>query len=265
MKIKHKGKIHPSPFSSAPLPSPCTRDVLSVLKLLPAAVLALASVLSLEDREVLAYMITRSLDSSNLPSLNLESSNGRKRSSKKQPSGGGGGGGPHKPSVFVCDCFDCYTSYWLRWDSSPNGELIHQVIEAFEEHLATGEASSKRAGRGKRREKPGRRVASLNEPAPAQSENSTTDPSAVEEPLAVVSTENEVQPVTSLEAEEAAAVEAVAEIEEDVSCVEEPELEVAAATVPAPGSHHKGLAWKVLPSVMGLLNSRLWNLWSTNV
>lgn len=30
-------------------------------------------------------------------------------------------------------------------------------------------------------------------------------------------------------------------------------------------SNHKGLARKVLPDVLGLLNSRLWSLWSPNV
>ncbi|GAB4828586.1 hypothetical protein Ancab_018246 [Ancistrocladus abbreviatus] len=50
----------------------------------------------------------------------------------------------------------CRKGYWIRWDSSPNRELIHQAIEAFEEHLATGELQSlsKMAnGRGKRRER----------------------------------------------------------------------------------------------------------------
>ncbi|KAJ6713716.1 F12F1.11-RELATED [Salix viminalis] len=110
MKIKNKGKVYPSPSSSSSSSSVGgngDRDVLSVFKLLPAAILALASVLSLEDREVLAYMITR--------------------------------------------------SYWFRWDSSPNRELIHQVIEAFEEHLASGEMSRKHT-RGKRRDKAGRRA-----------------------------------------------------------------------------------------------------------
>ena len=62
MKIKNKGKVYPSPSSSSSssLAIPCHSDgdFLSVLKLLPTAILALASVLSLEDREVLAYMIT---------------------------------------------------------------------------------------------------------------------------------------------------------------------------------------------------------------
>ena len=65
MKIKNKGKVYPSPSSSSSSSSaiPCHSDgdFLSVLKLLPAAILALASVLSLEDREILAYMITRSM------------------------------------------------------------------------------------------------------------------------------------------------------------------------------------------------------------
>ena len=38
---------------------------------------------------------------------------------------------------------------------------------------------------------------------------------------------------------------------------------VAAATTN--NNHHKGLARKVLPDVLGLFNSRLWNLWGPNV
>lgn len=278
MKIKHKGKVYPSPSSSsssssASSPPLCNRDVLSVMKLLPAAILALASVLSLEDREVLAYMIMRSLDSSNLSAINLESSKGGKKSSKKQLGGGGGGGGAHKPPVFECDCFDCYTSYWLRWDCSPNRELIHQVIEAFEEHLTTGEASSKRTGRGKRREKPGRGAAQPDPaPAPTQPEHLAPDPiglreaevvstaAELEEPCGAVSTEKEAVPVTSPEAEEAA-TESMAQVEEAVDRGETPQLGAVAA---AGGTHHKGLARKVLPDVLGLLNSRLWSLWSPN-
>lgn len=246
------------------------------MKLLPAAILALVSVLSLEDREVLAYMITRSLDSSNLSSFNFERSKGSKRSSKKQPGGGGGRGGSHKPPVFGCDCFGCYTSYWLRWDSSPNRELIHQVIEAFEEHLTTGEATTKRTARGKRREKPGRRGAARPEPAPptpapTQSDYVVPDHSglrgaeavntAAEEPRDASTTGNEAVHVTSPEAEEEA-VEAAAGKAEAVDCGGTPELTMVAA---GSGSHHKGLARKVLPDVLGLLNSRLWKLWSPNV
>ena len=56
--------------------------------------------------------------------------------------------------MFECNCFDCYTSYWFKWDSSPNRKLIHQAIEVFEDHLAHGKKSKKVNGRGKRRDKP---------------------------------------------------------------------------------------------------------------
>ncbi|KAA8528949.1 hypothetical protein F0562_033563 [Nyssa sinensis] len=102
MKMRSKGKVYPSPSSSSSVPS-CSadRDALSVLKLLPAAILALASVLSLEDRQVLAYMITRSMRSANPPSIVED-----KKKNKKPNT--------HKPPVFDCGCFDCYRSYWFR-------------------------------------------------------------------------------------------------------------------------------------------------------
>ena len=64
----------------------------------------------------------------------------------------------HKPPMFECNCFDCYTSYWFKWDSSPNRELIHQDIEVFQDHLAHDEKLKKVNGRGKRRDKPTCRV-----------------------------------------------------------------------------------------------------------
>ncbi|XP_059635382.1 uncharacterized protein LOC132277548 [Cornus florida] len=87
----------------------------------------LASVLSLEDREVLAYMITRSMMMSTLNSSSISANDKKKKNFDT-----------HKPPVFDCGCFDYYTSYWFQWDSSPNRELIHQAIEAFVEHLANG-------------------------------------------------------------------------------------------------------------------------------
>ncbi|XP_074567096.1 uncharacterized protein LOC141823747 [Curcuma longa] len=59
-----------------------------------------------------------------------------------------GSGAAHRP-LLDCGCFDCYTSFWSRWDASPDRELIHQAIEAFEEHLASAEKRG--AGRGARR------------------------------------------------------------------------------------------------------------------
>ncbi|KAF2292918.1 hypothetical protein GH714_029842 [Hevea brasiliensis] len=138
-------------------------DVFSVLKLLPAAILTLASVLSLEDREVLAYMITRSLKTTTNSNPNNPSSisqDSKRKSSKKLSNASSSSTTAtinHKSPIFDCDCFDCYTSYWFRWDSSPNRELLHQVIEAFDEHLTNGEQSRK-SYRGKRRDKAGRQI-----------------------------------------------------------------------------------------------------------
>ncbi|KAK2968514.1 hypothetical protein RJ640_027564 [Escallonia rubra] len=134
MKVRNKGKVHPSPSSSsAPPPSPPNAEAFFVMNFLPAAILALVSILSLQDREVLAYMITRSMKSTNPATVFDE----KKKTEKKS-------GMPHKPSVFDCECFDCYTSYWFWWDSSPNHELIHQAVEAFEDHLSNGEDKSGR-------------------------------------------------------------------------------------------------------------------------
>ncbi|KAJ6307682.1 hypothetical protein OIU76_017472 [Salix suchowensis] len=130
MKIKNKGKVYPSPSSSSSSSSVGDngdRDVLSVFKLLPAAILALASVLSLED----------------------------------QATGSGG-------------------------TLLPNRELIHQVIEAFEEHLASGEMSRKHT-RGKRRDKAGRRAG----------EKSVLDNPGQPEMLPVPETSNSTTPESS--------------------------------------------------------------------
>ncbi|KAI5600878.1 hypothetical protein BDE02_01G054400 [Populus trichocarpa] len=277
MKIKNKGKVYPSPSSSSSsVGDNGDRDVLSVLKLLPAAILALASVLSLEDREVLAYMITRSLKTTttNNPSPSLQDS--KKKSSKKPQNNNNSQRSNHIAPIFDCDCFDCYISYWFRWDSSPNRELIHQVIEAFEEHLTSDEMSRKHT-RGKRRDKAGRRVG----------EKSVLDVPGQPEMLPVLETSNTTSHESSSSCSVADVVnvnvgcpdnglspEKVAEREEMEECVklydEVPEEVVVAETAAAAHgvavcSHHKGLARKVLPDVLGLLNSRLWNLWSPNV
>nr|GMD08937.1 neurogenic protein mastermind [Ipomoea batatas] len=38
-------------------------------------------------------------------------------------------------------------SYWVRWDSSPNRQLIHEIIDAYEESL---QAQSKKMVKNKR-------------------------------------------------------------------------------------------------------------------
>lgn len=45
---------------------------------------------------------------------------------------GGVHGGADHLSSFNCYCFSCYMSYWVKWDSSPNHQLIHEIIDAFE-------------------------------------------------------------------------------------------------------------------------------------
>ncbi|KAJ7945576.1 ATP-dependent tryptophan/phenylalanine/tyrosine adenylase, partial [Quillaja saponaria] len=157
MKIKNKGKVHPSPSSSSSsfssssaIPYPSNGDFLSVLNLLPAAILVLTSVLSIQDREVLAYMITRSMNTTS-PSSFIQTS--RKKSSNKNNHT------THNTPCFDCGCFDCYTSYWFRWDSSPNREFIHLAIEAFEDHLTNGEIPKKNSSKGKKKERMARRTA----------------------------------------------------------------------------------------------------------
>ncbi|GMJ13306.1 hypothetical protein like AT5G13090 [Hibiscus trionum] len=271
MKLKNKGKVYPSPspssFSSG-------EDHLSILNLLPAAILVLASVLSVEDREVLAYMITRSLKTTTTttnPSLISPDPSSDKRSSKKHPppptaaklAYKGGGSSSHKPHVFDCDCFDCYISYWFRWDSSPSRELIHQVIEAFEDHLTNGESlkPSKKNARLKRRDTNGERVARIPDdpvvdiPGHPGQEVPVLKSSTEEAPViadGVISTEKNVE-------EEPAEV---VEITEDFLVPEDADVEVR---TPPATSGHKGLARKVLPDILGLLNSRLWGLWNPNV
>lgn len=145
-KLYRRGTVHPSP--------PIVSDHLSFL---PATILALAAALSLEDREVLAYLISYS-NSNNNSSVNLSSapSNGPRKtttannsSSRKSTAAksGSGSGGDH-PARFNCNCFRCYTSYWVRWDESPNRELIHEIIDAFEDGLLaqSGSGSSKATG-----------------------------------------------------------------------------------------------------------------------
>ncbi|MCL7022422.1 hypothetical protein MKW94_009525 [Papaver nudicaule] len=112
-----KGKIHPSPHHFS-----------DQLAFLPAAIFTLTLTLSPEDREVLAYLISCS---GNLTSFS---------SNRKKNYGGGGGGfgsnggglTEHSTS-FNCECFRCYTSFWVRWDCSPNRQLIHEIIDAYED------------------------------------------------------------------------------------------------------------------------------------
>ncbi|KAI3452570.1 hypothetical protein Pfo_009234 [Paulownia fortunei] len=259
MKMRNKGKVHPFTSSSSSSSSSSSytpnEDSFSVLKLLPAAIFTLVSVISLEDREVLAYMITRSLKSTN-PSF--FPAKDKKKCPKKQSFDFHG---HNSPALFDCDCFDCYTSFWFRWDSSPNRELIHQAIEAFEEHLNNGEREQfKRSGNGKnkRKEKMGRRKGEKMSADGVVLEISTVGPAKKQESLVVASLEKDV---ATAEADNMEPGCREREEEEE----EEEEEDVAASPASVVVHNHKGLVRKVLSDVMGIFNSRLWSFWSPNV
>lgn len=128
MKKLYQGKgrrVHPAPSADA-----------AAAVVLPAAVLALASALTAEEQEVLAYL--------------LSSAGGRPRRPRR---------GPHPPEM-GCACFGCYKSFWARWDASPNRHLIHRIIDAVEE--GGGGAAPRRPSRRRRR---GRRNGDADEDA----------------------------------------------------------------------------------------------------
>ncbi|XP_021286921.1 uncharacterized protein LOC110418502 [Herrania umbratica] len=236
MKVKKKGAVYP-PLSSPSSPV-CYRDPNSVLKLLPVAILTLALPLPPQDQEVLAYMITRSIISTTNPStFNHQSKNKCKKG---------------KAPLFQCGCFDCYTRFWHRWDSSPNRDLIHQVIEAFEDHLLQNEVSKKhnKAARKKDKEIYESNVVSVNALHREQSQDSE-----------ISMVENEAL----AEAENGGGRggpehEGEGNVDDEVTG----NLEMEVVTV-ATGASHKGLARKVLPDVVGLFNSRLWSLWGPSI
>ncbi|KAG7555079.1 hypothetical protein ISN44_As11g012640 [Arabidopsis suecica] len=274
MKMKKKGKVYPSPpppssssSSSANHLNEDDDDSLSVLKLLPATILVLVSVLSAEEREVLAYLITRGTTISDRGNSSSKNNKTKKKSNNKSTKN-------HKPPVFDCECFDCYTNYWFRWDSSPNRELIHEIIEAFENHhLTSGEqnsASRNKSKRGKKKEKPGRRVTDSdnnNKPGIRVSDDDDKDSKPVVEPMTetTVSESSHVSSPDRLSEAEVAEGEPEDEIVEEE---EEEEEELAVVVFPAAArssvSGHKGLARKVLPDVLGLFNSNFWRLWNPN-
>ncbi|XP_050370072.1 uncharacterized protein LOC126788149 [Argentina anserina] len=131
-KLYRRGTVHPSP--------PIVSDHLSFL---PVTILALAAALSLEDREVLAYLISSShLNTNNNNSLPSSPSSRKTTAANNRKSSAAKGGGGDHPARFNCSCFRCYTSYWARWDESPNRELIHEIIDAFEDGLPSSQSGS---------------------------------------------------------------------------------------------------------------------------
>ncbi|KAI6704600.1 hypothetical protein NL676_007562 [Syzygium grande] len=124
-------KLYRRSVTVHPSPPPPISDHSHLLSLLPAAILALTAALSPQDREVLAYLISGN---------NGYFSNSRGKSK---------GGNCDHPPCFTCDCFRCYMSYWVRWDSSPNRQLIHEIIDAFEDGLVLKNKNNHRSVKGK--------------------------------------------------------------------------------------------------------------------
>ncbi|KAF8111104.1 hypothetical protein N665_0076s0103 [Sinapis alba] len=139
-KLYKKGTVHPSPQ---------IKSDDQLLSLLPVAIFSLAAVLLPEDREVLAYLIsTASYSSDRDPTSRLNKTSPRKTSHLDN----------HSP-LFHCDCFSCYTSYWVRWDSSPSRKLIHEIIDAYEDSLEKKNQTKRKknvARKKDRRKRPGK-------------------------------------------------------------------------------------------------------------
>ncbi|CAK8564430.1 unnamed protein product [Lathyrus sativus] len=177
-KLYRKGTVHPS---SPP-------SVSEQFSFLPATILTLIVALSPEDKEVLAYLISCSSSSSSF----YKNPN---RKTKETV------GGKHLP-LFHCNCFHCYMSYWIRWNSSPNHQLIHTIINDFEDFLSQTE--------NKRKEKKNRKASNNNHINNKSSESnrsklesvteSTTSGSGSDSDIVVVS--KEIDFVDSVEVED---------------------------------------------------------------
>ncbi|KAM0934890.1 hypothetical protein DsansV1_C30g0215301 [Dioscorea sansibarensis] len=222
-----KGKIHPSPGAASP--GSASGDAIKVLRLLPAAILALTAVMRNEDKEVLAYLMTRSMSGS------VAAGGEERRRCRRSLSGGA-----HRPAL-DCGCFECYTSFWSRWDCSPNRELIHQVIEAFEEHLASSERAGVRPRRRDRAEKKGKRAKEKEKDKEKELEMKKMEDVVVE---TAVSFGDESSAVANEDEKDG-------ENKEASPAVIGSEVEAA-----VDGEKRRGWA-----DVMGLFNSRLWSLW----
>ncbi|KAJ6875845.1 hypothetical protein NC652_035273 [Populus alba x Populus x berolinensis] len=256
MKVERKGKAYLSQPSASSSSRFSYKDPDSVLKLLPVTILALALSLPNQDREVLAYLIARSIFVTTAPDpSSLITQHPKNKCKTKRTASKNDKYCDQKVPSFQCGCFDCYTRFWYRWDSSPNRDFIHQVIEPFEEHLVQKIESSKKHSRGKKKGK----VLMMGH---FESDNVLFN--LLE--IAVPKTVCEVMIMQeNLESGEIEGNEVVFE-EEMVGEEVTRNLEMEVVTGHASGyndNNHKGLAMKVLLDVMGLLNCRLWsNLWS---
>uniref|UniRef100_A0A7N1A1Y1 Uncharacterized protein n=1 Tax=Kalanchoe fedtschenkoi TaxID=63787 RepID=A0A7N1A1Y1_KALFE len=137
-ELYRKSTVHPSP----PPPSSSISDHLAFL---PAAIFTLTAALTPEDKEVLAYLLSCPNATSS-----LSCKRDQKQLSHHRPKGDAFA---DHCAAFSCSCFRCYMRYWIRWDSSPNRQLIHEIIDAFEDGLVKksdrGSGKKNRRRRGK--------------------------------------------------------------------------------------------------------------------
>ncbi|CAD6244372.1 unnamed protein product [Miscanthus lutarioriparius] len=243
------GKIHPSPAED---------PIAAAFRLLPAAILVLVAGLCPEDQRVLAHLVTRSFlvgwDAATAPPP------------EQQARGGGGTrrrARGHPPTV-GCLCFECYGSFWSRWDCSPQHDRIHDVLEAFEEHLSAAEAaaaatppSSKRRDKGKRGRAPAATTPPLQPPVPARSSPESPEPAASE----VVAQEPLSLPLLpSCPSTPPAPAACLSENKENVPEETAAAEECGGGEVAAEAEEERKRGWA---DVMGgVLNLRRWGIWS---
>ncbi|CAI9086911.1 OLC1v1020838C1 [Oldenlandia corymbosa var. corymbosa] len=163
-KLYRKGTVHPSP---PPLVS--SSDNTLALAFLPPTILTLAVALSPQDREVLAYLISCASSSSS-SFAGTPNGSAKRRSNTSSGNNSYGNSSPsasaaasqsarrstktdQHPASFNCYCFGCYMSYWIRWDSSPNRQLIHEIIDAFEQEGSSSSAVQKGKTKKEKRKK----------------------------------------------------------------------------------------------------------------
>lgn len=244
------GKIHPSPAED---------PIAAAFRLLPAAILVLVAGLCPEDQRVLAHLVTRSFlvgwDAATAP----------------PPEQARGGGGPRRrrghPPTVGCLCFECYGSFWSRWGCSPQHDRIHDVLEAFEEHLSAAESaasaaaatppSSKRRDKGKR----GRAPAPATTPPPQPPTRSSPESP---EPASEVAQEPPSSPLLpSTPAPAACLSENDKENVPEAETAAEAKAEECGGEVAAEAEEERKRGWA---DVMGgVLSLRRWGIWSPAV
>lgn len=182
-----------------------------------------------------------------------EAKNNRKTAAPSQRS--------HRIS-FECSCFQCYMSFWSRWDASPRREIIHQAIDLFEEHLAT-EAEATKARKSRKGSKPGKDDKNGNNNPKTLHEAKEKD-----EVFAVPDVKNERDEDLKPAARSKQIVPFDFEEEteenndlEDFKGSEKVE-EIRAGACPLEG---RSLMRRMFPDIMGFVADHLWTAWSSPI